>query len=208
MEEPSVALEHPRFRWVWTAIFTRKLAPDCMTHRCTMVEPEREKLDACCQYGCDVDLHERDAIEARAGDIRALLRPEAQSARWFDPEEAIDPDYPSGRVVRTEVFGGGCIFLAHDQRGCAIHRASIERGWDMRGVKPAICRLFPLSYEDDAIVIADEYPEYSCAHVEGPSLYRITRAALADIFGEALVVAMDTAEAQVLGAQRRLPVAR
>ena len=208
MEEPSVALEHPRFRWAWTAIFTKKLAADCMTHRCTMVEPGHEKLDACCQYGCDVDLHERDAIEARAGDIRALLRPEAQRARWFDPEEAIDPDYPSGRVVRTEVFGNGCIFLAHDQRGCAIHRASIEQGWDMRGVKPAICRLFPLSYEDDAIVIADEYPEYSCAHVEGPSLYRITRTALADVFGEALVVALDAAEAQVLGARLHLPVAR
>jgi len=208
MEEPSVALEHPRFRWAWTAVFTRKLAVDCMTHRCTMVETKREKLDACCQYGCDVDLRERDAIEARAGDIRALLRPEAQHTRWFDPEEEVDPDYPSGRVVRTEVFGGGCIFLAHDQRGCAIHRASIEQGWDMRGVKPAICRLFPLSYEDDAIVIADEYPEYSCAHVDGPTLYRITRAALADVFGEALVVAMDAAEAQVLGAHRHLPVAR
>jgi hypothetical protein len=61
-------------------------------------------------------------------------------------------------------------------------------------------------------VIADEYPEYSCAHVDGPTLYRITRDALADIFDEALVVAMDDAEARVLAAQtpgpRRLPVAR
>jgi Fe-S-cluster containining protein len=208
MEDSSVALDHPRFRWAWSAVFTKKLAPDCMTHRCTMVDTAREKLDACCQYGCDVDLHERAAIEARADDIRGLLRPEAQGTRWFDPEEEIDSDYPSGRVVRTEVFGGGCIFLAHDRRGCAIHRASIEQGWDMRGVKPAICRLFPLSYEDDAIVIADEYPEYSCAHVEGPSLYRITRATLAELFGEALVAAMDAAEAQVLGAHRHLPVAR
>jgi Fe-S-cluster containining protein len=110
--------------------------------------------------------------------------------------------------VRTEVHEGGCIFLAHDRRGCAIHRAALEGGWDFRGVKPAICRLFPLSYEADAILIAEEYPEYSCAHVDGPTLYRITRDALADLFGEALVVAMDAAEAQVLGAvPRRLPVA-
>jgi Fe-S-cluster containining protein len=208
MDEPSVALDHPRFHHVWTAIFTRKLVADCMTHRCTIVDTKHEKLDACCQYGCDVDLRERDAIEAHGVAIRALLRPEAQHARWFEPDEVIDPDYPSGRVVRTEVFDGGCIFLAHDLRGCAIHRASIEGGWDLRGVKPAICRLFPLSYEDDVIVIADEYPEYSCAHVDGPSLYRITRATLADVFGEALVIAMDAAEAQVLGAHRRLPVAR
>jgi Fe-S-cluster containining protein len=207
MDEPSVALDHPRFRHVWASIFTRRLAADCMTHRCTMVETGDEKLDACCQYGCDVDLHERAAIEARGDQIRALLRPDARDARWFDPEEEVDDDYPSGRVVRTEVHGGGCIFLAHDRRGCAIHRAALEGGWDFRGVKPAICRLFPLSYEDDAIVIADEYPEYSCAHVDGPSLYRITRDALAELFGEPLVAALDAAEAQVLaGARRHLPV--
>jgi Fe-S-cluster containining protein len=217
-DEPSIALDHARFRSVTSSIFTRRLAADCMTHRCAMVDkqPHVEKLDACCQYGCDVDLAERAAIEARSDQIRALLRPEVRDARWFDPEEEADDDYPSGRVVRTEVHAGGCIFLAHDQRGCAIHRAALEGGWDFRGIKPAICRLFPLSYESDAIVIADEYIEYSCAHVEGPSLYRLGRDALADIFGEDLVIALDAAEAQVLaaGAQataaapRRLPLAR
>jgi Fe-S-cluster containining protein len=178
-----------------------------MTHRCTMVPAHTEKLDACCQYGCDVDLKERAAIEARGDGIRALLRPEVKAVRWFDPEEEVDADYPSGRVVRTEVHEGGCVFLAHDRRGCAIHRAALEGGWDLRGVKPAICRLFPLSYEGDEIMIAEEYPEYSCAHVDGPTLYRITRDALADLFGQPLVVAMDAAEAQVLGATaRRLPV--
>src|SRR5262245_52278133 len=209
MDEPDIALDHPRFRSVSAAIFTRRLVADCMTHRCAMVETHSEKLDACCQYGCDVDLAERAAIEARGDEIRALLRPEVKNARWFDPEEEVDADYPSGRVVRTEVHDGGCIFLAHDRRGCAIHRAALENGWDFRGIKPAICRLFPLSYEDDAIVIADEYAEYSCAHVDGPTLYRLSRDTLADLFGEPLVAALDAAEAQVLAAERRrLPVAR
>lgn len=206
MDETVVALDHPRFRYVWASIFTRKLVADCMTHRCTMVDTHTEKLDACCQYGCDVDLREREAILARAGDIRELLRDEVKHAAWFDDEIEEDPDYPSGKVVRTAVHNDGCLFLAHDRRGCAIHRASLERGWDFRGVKPAICRLFPLSYEEDTIVIADEAPEYSCAHVDGPTLYRITRDALADIFDPALVAALDRAEAQVLAAQpRRLP---
>jgi Fe-S-cluster containining protein len=218
---PSIALDHPRFRSADAALFTRRLAPDCMTHRCTIVQDEdkaalahpHEKLDACCQYGCDVDLAEREAILARAGDVRALLRPEAAAAPWFGEDVEEDDDYPSGKVVRTAVLGGGCIFLAHDRRGCAIHRASIERGWDFRGVKPAICRLFPVSYESDAIVIADEYPEYSCAHVEGPSLYRITRDTLGELFGQDLVAALDAAEAEVLAAAppppspRRLPLA-
>jgi Fe-S-cluster containining protein len=209
MDEPLVALDHPRFRYAWVSIFTRRLVSDCMTHRCTLVDTHQEKLDACCQYGCDVDLGERAQILARTGEIRALLRDDAKHARWFDDAEEVDPDYPSGSVVRTEVLGGGCIFLAHDRRGCAIHRAALEGGWSLHGVKPAICRLFPLSYESDTIVVADEYPEYSCAHVDGPTLYRITRDALADVFGEPLVVAMDAAETRALATEpRRLPVAR
>lgn len=208
MDEPLVPLDHPRFRTAWASIFTRRLAADCMTHRCTILESHTEKLDACCQYGCDVDLREREAIEAHSGEIRTLLRTEVKDARWFDPEEEVDADYPSGRVVRTEVHAGGCIFLAHDRRGCAIHRAALEGGWSLHGVKPAICRLYPVSYEGDAIVIAGEYPEYSCAHVDGPTLYQISRDALAALFGEPLVTAMDAAERQVLGAiPRRLPIA-
>lgn len=207
MDEQVLALEHPRFRYVWASIFTRRLVADCMSHRCTMVETHTTKLDACCQYGCDVDLAEREAILARTEQIRGLLRDEVKHARWFDPEEEVDADYPSGRVVRTEVFEDRCIFLAHDQRGCAIHRASLEQGWDFRGVKPAICRLFPLSYEEDTIVIADEYPEYSCAHVDGPTLYRITRDTLGELFGADLLIALDAVEATVLAAEpRKLPV--
>lgn len=209
MPEPEVALDHPRFTRAEVAVFTRRVVADCMSHSCTIRETSTVKLDACCQYGCDVDLFERDAILAREAQIRPLLRAEVQGKRWFDDEIEEDADYPSGKVVRTEVHEDGCLFLAHDRRGCAIHRASLEQGWDLHGVKPAICRLFPISYEEDMIVIADEFPEYSCAHVEGPSLYRITRDALGQIFGDELVRAMDAAEAQVLAAQpKKLPVAR
>jgi Fe-S-cluster containining protein len=203
MDEQVIDIDHPRFQKVWASIFTKRLVADCMTHSCvySVDDTHTDKLDACCQYGCDVDLAEREAILAKTDDIRALLRPEVANARWFDPEEEVDPDYPSGRVVRTEVHEGGCIFLAHDRRGCAIHRASLERGWDFRGIKPAICRLFPLSYEEDAIVIADEYPEYSCAHVDGPTLYRITRDTLGELFGADLVTALDAAERTALASE-------
>lgn len=208
-DEPSVAIDHPRFRSVWTAIFTRRLAADCMTHHCTTVETGVERFDVCCQYGCDVDLREREAILAHGPAIRARLRAEVKDAPWFEAEEVADADYPSGKVVRSEVHDGACIFLAHDRRGCAIHRTALEDGWSMDGVKPAVCRLFPVSYQGDEIVIADEYPEYSCAHVDGPTLYQLSRAAIGDIFGAELVTALDAAEAQVLGAApRRLPVAR
>jgi Fe-S-cluster containining protein len=201
-----VTIDHPRFRTVWRDVFTRTLVADCMSHRCAMVDPRHEKLDACCQYGCDVDLFEREAILAHAGDLRALLRPEAKDAPWFETEEWPVSDYPSGAAVRTEVLGGGCVFLAHDRRGCAIHRASLERGWDLNGVKPAVCRLFPLSYDGDAIVISEEYPEYSCAHAGGPTLYRLTRDTLGELFGPELLVALDEAERRVL-AEAPVPAA-
>lgn len=206
-QETWIPLDHPRFKQVAASIFTRRLAPDCMEHRCTMVDEHREKLDACCQYGCDVDLAERANILARAGEIRALLRTDAKDLPWFGTEEEIDPDYPSGKCVRTQTLDGGCIFLAHDKRGCAIHRSAIENGWDIHGTKPAICRLFPLTYDREWIEVAEEYPEYSCAHVDGPTLYRITREIFAELFGPELVDALDRIELQVLASEpKKLPV--
>jgi Fe-S-cluster containining protein len=209
MDELTVPLDHPRFRSVDATIFTRQFAADCMTHSCTVVATATQRFDVCCQYGCDVDLHERDEILTRAEAIRAVLRPEVKHLPWFELDEEVDADYPSGRVVRSELHDGACVFLAHDQRGCGIHRTAIEQGWALRDVKPAICRLFPLSYEADAIVIADEYTDYSCAHVDGPTLYRLSRDTLGDVFGADLVTALDAAEARFLAAApRRLPLAR
>jgi Fe-S-cluster containining protein len=202
-----VALDHPRFVRAEVDVFIKRVVADCMTHRCTMHATATTHLDACCQYGCDVNLLERDAILARADQIRPILRADAQRVPWFDesePEE--DPDVPSGIVVRTATFDGGCVFLAHDKRGCAIHRASLEQSWDFRGVKPSICRLFPLSYGEGSILVSDDYPDYSCAYEpDSPTLYRVTRDTLAELFGAPLVVAMDAAERRVLA--RQLPLA-
>jgi hypothetical protein len=201
--EPELAISHPKFNRVEVAVFTKRVVADCMSHECAMRETGVVKLDACCQYGCDVDLFERDAIHARAATIRPVLAPEVRDLPWFDesaPER--DPDVPSGTVVRTAVHNGGCLFLSHDRRGCAIHRASLEQGWDFRGTKPSICRLFPLTYGDGAIMVSDDYVDYSCAYEpNAPTLYRVAREALADIFGEDLVRALDEAEAKALAAE-------
>ncbi|HTE54733.1 MAG TPA: hypothetical protein VK698_27955 [Kofleriaceae bacterium] len=195
-----VSLRHPRFHWAQRDVFIRRVVADCMTHECRLVRHDgRVKLDACCQYGADVDVGERDRILARAGEIAPLLVAEAAGLPWFTSEERIDPDFPSGRHVRTVRFGDGCLFLAHDQRGCAIHRAAIENDWDMRGTKPHVCRLFPLSYDTESIVVSDDYPDYSCAgDPASPTLYRVGRDTLGDVFGDELVAAMDAAEEQIL----------
>ena len=193
-------LDHPRFHYCDVEIFRKPLVPDCMTHSCAQLEPHVARVDICCQYGADVDLDERAAILSHAEQLKSIMTPEAAAAPWFTEEELIDPDYPSGKYVRTAVFGDGCVFLSQDQRGCSIHRASIEGGWDFHGVKPGICRLFPLTYTTDSILIADDYRDYSCAYTPGtPTLYRVQRSSIAALFGEDLVIAMDAIEAEVIG---------
>jgi Fe-S-cluster containining protein len=203
-----VELDHPRFTKAELDVFTRRVVADCMTHQCAMHATHTTKLDACCQYGCDVDLFERDQIIAKADLIRPVLRAEVQNLPWFDESEPEhDPDVPSGTVVRTAVHEDGCLFLAHDKRGCAIHRASIEQGWDFHGVKPSICRLFPLSYGEGTILVSDDYHDYSCAYTDdSPTLYRVARDTIGALFGPELVVAMDAAESKVNA--RRLQVAQ
>lgn len=203
-----VALDHPRFVRAQREIFTRRVTADCMTHACALVHQEhKERLDACCQYGVDVDVGERDAILAHREEISALLGADARARPWFGDEVADDADFPSGSYVRTQRYRDGCIFLAHDGRGCAIHRAGIAGGWPMHGVKPHVCRLFPLSYESDAIVLSDDYSDYSCARdATAPTVYQVGRATLAEVFGQALVRAMDRAERVAQLAPRRLPM--
>lgn len=198
-----VPLDHPRFRRAQRDLFIKKVVADCMSHQCSLVKQDgRVKLDACCQYGVDVDLGEQKGILEHAEQIRGILNPAVADGPWFVDEVQKDVDFPSGAFVRTRTaeydYGEGCIFLSHDGRGCAVHRASIEGGWDFHGVKPHVCRLFPLSYDTEAIVISDDYDDYSCAYDDSaPTLYQVGRSDLAAIFGDELVVAMDAAERRV-----------
>lgn len=180
-------------------MFFLKFTADCMTHSCRIVrKPKKVRLDVCCRYGVDVDVAERDAILARRDELKEILDDEVAEMDWFYDEEHEDEGFPSGRYVRTAVHGKGCIFLSHDARGCAIHRTALVNGWDFRGTKPHVCRLFPLTYEDDAIVISDDYSYYSCSRdMEAPSLYRVFRDDLGDIFGADLIAALDEAELKV-----------
>src|SRR5262249_1567980 len=152
-----------RVRLVERDIFVARFAEDCMTHACRCRdEGDRVRLDACCQHGADVDLAEKDRILAHAGKVASVLAQAWRDpARWFDlsePDE--DPDFPSGIAVRTAVSGpdeaSGCVFLQHDARGCALHLVD-------PGIKPAVCRLYPLAFGDGLLGLSDDFWRYSCA---------------------------------------------
>lgn len=206
-----------RIRFVETDIFLVHFTPDCMSHACVCRDEGGRQLDdACCQHGCDVDLFEKAAILRRKDEIARVLDARFRDpARWFDerdPEH--DPDaYPSGTAVRAATQGrsdnSGCVFLAHVDggRGCGLHRAALESGFAPEEIKPAICRLYPLSVDGDFVLgFSDDFERYDCAHdPAGPTLYRLMRGVLADLYGEPLVRKLDQVEQRLLG--RRLPIA-
>jgi hypothetical protein len=138
-----IDIAHDRIRQVEVDIFLQRFAADCMTHRCRCRhEGDRVLLDACCRYGADVDMDEKRAILQRADDIAPVLAEQFRDPRrWFNESEPeVDPDYPSGMAVRTAVAGAdeasGCVFLQHDQRGCALHRAALKHGFAPEGSSP------------------------------------------------------------------------
>ncbi|MFN2638479.1 MAG: protein kinase [Gemmatimonadaceae bacterium] len=125
--------------------------------------------------------------EAIAGRYRREQRlgPGGMSEVW------LAQDLELRRPVAVKLLGPGADRLRFEREARAA--ASLSHA--------NICHVYELGETDGLLYIVMEY-------VEGPSLYRITRDALSDVFGDDLVVAMDAAETQVLGAHRRLPVAR
>jgi hypothetical protein len=56
-----------------------------------------------------------------------------------------------------------------------------------------------MSYDDESIVMSDDYPDYSCAfEPDTPTVYQVGRPDLLAIFGEALVQELDKVEQAVL----------
>ena len=201
-------VDHPRFERVERRLFTATYVTDCMTHACREHAREPQaRLDACCQYGGDVDLFERDEILRRAPQVAPLLPAELRDpSGWFDESSPENyPDFPSGHAVRTAVapskYGTGCLFLRHadDARGCVLHRAAIEHDIPLRGFKPMICQLFPITFDDSTLCLADDFLWYDCGNYPGgPSVYRSLRGSIGSVFDQSLLGALDAAEARVL----------
>ena len=129
-------------------MFTRRVVADCMTHRCTMHDDAHREA----RRVLPVRLRRRSHRARRDPRARRVDPPGARRRRRRTCRGSTSPT-PSRIPTRRRApscarpsHDGGCLFLSHDRRGCAIHRASLEQGWDFRGVKPTICRLFPLTY--------------------------------------------------------------
>ncbi|HTA19899.1 MAG TPA: hypothetical protein VK989_11435, partial [Polyangia bacterium] len=86
------------------------------------------------------------------------------------------------------------------------HLAAMMHGFDPAEIKPSVCILYPVSHLGRRLGLSPDFDRYSCANDDGPSVYRVTRDAIAAVFGAALVEELDRVEAEIL--KRRLPVLR
>lgn len=149
--------------------------------------------DACCQWGADVDLAERDRILQQAEALRPFVA--APPEEWFTPEVKVDDDYPSGKYVRTQAKDGRCVFRNPSGRGCQLHAWALSRGSDYHDIKPVVCWLFPVIWDRGVLRPSSDVRDDLVCVGPGQTLYRATRHELLQYFGEALVSELDALEA-------------
>lgn len=171
----------PQLTQVDTDIFRLRYFGHCM--QCTFCN------DSCCQYGCDVNLAERDRILAVKDELRPFIK--SPPERWFGEKIFEDPEYETGRFVRTNRVDGGCVFLSPDGRGCGIHRYALAKGRDYHSIKPMVCWLFPVTWDKGVMRPSYDVSDDLMCRNMGPTLYEMSRSEIAVVFGQALVDELD-----------------
>jgi len=166
-----------------TSIFQLKYFAHCM--QCNFCK------DWCCWHGADVDVRNGQRIHARASELERYTG--IAKEQWFDPEDTCeDYEAPGELWLRTNASSGACVFLNRSTRGCMLHSFSIDQNLDYHELKPFVCAIFPLTYEDGLLVHADEAEDQSlvCSG-QGLSLFDGVRSELIYYFGEEMVAELD-----------------
>lgn len=161
---------------------------------------------SCCLRGAYTDPAERDRILAHADLIKAHLddtQPRDEAA-WFESEEKVDPDFPSGRCVGTAVAGGKCALLDVQGR-CSLQLAAVAAGMHRWALKPLYCYLYPLEIADRVIRIDPRRQnERACCTVQpvfDVPLFEACRDELAHLLGEDGMAALRSRHAELRGAR-------
>jgi Fe-S-cluster containining protein len=177
----------PALHSVESEIFTLRYYQACM--QCTFCK------DSCCQYGCDVNIGERDRLLALKDELEPFLG--IPSREWFKPEVFEDPEYPTGKFVRADTKNGACVFLNRKGRGCGIHAFAMETGRDYHSIKPMVCWLFPVCWDKGVMRPNSDVKDDLVCFGTGPTLYEGARDELRRAFGDELVTELDGLKQQV-----------
>lgn len=139
----------PELKVDWSVLESR-FPEGCSTSSCNAT---------CCRAGVQVDVVERDRILAHAELVQRSMdsQQDKNPAQWFERDEVLDSDMPSGRAVGTLVRDGACVFLDGSGR-CALQLASAAAAGRTIRLKPFFCYAFPLTI-DDGTVVMDDDPE-------------------------------------------------
>jgi Fe-S-cluster containining protein len=177
----------PTLKQVDTSIFALRYFGHCM--QCTFC------MDSCCQYGCDVNLAERDRILALKDELKPFITPPPE--QWFSSEVRQDPDYETGSFVRANTANGACVFLSRDGRGCGIHRFALATGRDYHSIKPLVCWLFPITWDQGLLRPSYDMTDDLACKGNGPIIYDMAKDEIAVVFGKALVAELDAVRASL-----------
>jgi Fe-S-cluster containining protein len=156
--------------------------------------------DWCCSFGADIDIQNVERIEQRKEEILPFVRP--PEGEWFEADYTYYEEYAGNQYTRINPQGPRCVFISKDQRGCGLHRYAVSKGMDYHEIKPLVCILFPLSFEEGILSLAAELHDNSlvCSG-EGYSAYQSMRNELDHYFGRELVEELDGVEKGVLSGQ-------
>lgn len=124
--------------------------------------------DDCCAYGCPVTLVEIDRILAFKDELERQTSIPASG--WFIDDVEPRDGYLDGLIKRTRVIGGSCVFHDDEARGCRLHRLALEKGFDPHSIKPLVCFLFPVTWDDTTLYISEFLEELPCRHIGSPIL--------------------------------------
>ena len=146
--------------------------------------------DQCCDYGVDIDAANMDRLRSLGPSFESFVG--APQSDWFTPDLTEDAEFPSGRHGRTRSVDGKCIFADRKGRGCRIHAYCLQSGLDYHRYKPMVSILFPVTFEQGALVPSPEAVDASliCSGA-GERLYEGVRGEIGYYFGEELVTALD-----------------
>jgi Fe-S-cluster containining protein len=153
--------------------------------------------DWCCSFGADIDIQNVEKIQQHREEILQFVRP--PEGEWFEREYTYYEEYAGNEYTRINTQGPRCVFISKDQRGCGLHRYAISKGMDYHEIKPLVCILFPLSFEEGILLVAPELDDNSlvCAGA-GASAYQSLRSEMQYYFGQELVEELDRIERKVL----------
>lgn len=121
----------------------------------------------CCAEGVYADVADREKILSHKEMVKKYMddTQTRDEARWFEPNDTEDGDFPSGRSVGTEVFNEKCVFLDGFGR-CTLQVAAASEGMHKWAIKPFFCVLYPIEITRMVVSFDDMLQgEQSCCSI-------------------------------------------